>query len=235
MMEKAKVKMWRRLAIGSITMVMIAGGASGVGAKEAVGKKVQLAPPTATFQVEGMDAGKPFIYQQSDSQVLGSAAHQRHYWKLLAAVYTPELSKDWEKALEERKEVESSFQAKITISHAPINNQTIVLNDANASMLTEKSVTITVSDAGKTLRLGKKPINSEVKEDDNGTVTIVRAELSEEMKRMQAFHSAVENGDEEAIRKLLPELLEDYRKQTETLKADIKKLNELQQKQETKQ
>jgi hypothetical protein len=53
---------------------------------------------------------------------------------------------------------------------------------------------------------------------------IIKAEPTEEFKRQQKLAEAVEADDSAAIRSLLPELLKDYKKETETLRTVIKKL-----------
>lgn len=231
--------LWVRLGMTAAVLALTTGA---VGASAAEAETKHAGNGASTVEA----AGKPFVVQarSGSGMLLHDDVHQRHYWKLLAAAYAPELSDEWQAALDERKKVEDGFpkaeagvlKLEERVVPSP-NGPAAALPDAvlpaipgdaavRAIATDERKLEIATSEDGLVMRIRLGGMSASelgsLAAEAGSAATGVKP--SEEMQRQMDLRAAVEAGDEAAIRELLPKLLDDYRKQTEALKAHLEEL-----------
>jgi len=193
-MKKTNVSNWRRTS-AAVLLAMAAIGTSGASAAEQAdgANRAAASKPALTVSVAHVGA---------EAAMLANPAHERHYWKLLVQTYAPELAPKWAEALEERKLATAGMVKKATVireGKLPAGAG-IVMVDAGEiaaanSAGSGASLQIAAPEAG--LALPSRPA----------------------AERLASLAAAVEKEDAEAIRALLPKLLEDYRNDTALLRG----------------
>ncbi|AFH63209.1 hypothetical protein ACVNS2_21345 [Paenibacillus caseinilyticus] len=230
-----------KMSAAAMILAGTAGGFSSVSAEETgAADEVQAAAQGAVDAAQA--EGKPRIvrFHTNGAGLLSHPAHQRSYWKLLVQTYSPETADAWAAALEERKAIEASLPKP-----EPGANRVIKVKGKLPEGASEWSGKLPEPTPGiespKVLRIhpdGDTPVEpapadgaaKNVKifkfhaETANGTIS---TKPSPEAERLIKLGEAVEADDAEAVRVLLPQLLEDYRKQTEELKKLAEKLKAL--------
>jgi hypothetical protein len=184
----------------------------------------------------------------SSGGLLLQPAHERNYLKLLVSTYAPDSLAEWKQALEDRKQAESempkpTFAKTMVIkgsatalpaSPGTFENKIFKLDPAQpaptlpdgeaAQLVPSKEArmfTITKDGVDATTTIQALPLEGTAISGD-----IIKAEPSEAFKRQQKLTEAVEADDAAGIQSLLPELLTDYKKETESLRDLAKKLKE---------
>ncbi|RIX46575.1 hypothetical protein D3P08_26050 [Paenibacillus nanensis] len=219
----------------AVAAALTTGGISAFAAEQAQTGETQEAKAGAEAV-----KGKPFIYQfhAGDAGLLNNPIHQRNYWKLLVQAYAPETASAWTSALEERKQLEASLPAAdaghvvtfkgrlpdgVELSEQPEDPQNTLRiqidksgNNQHIAKFTDPSGNVISMPTTDILKLQEKPEQF-----------TIHKEPAPEIQRLIKLNEAVEANDAEAIRTLLPQLLEDYRKQTAELKEDIEQLKAL--------
>lgn len=206
---------WRKSAIQtSILAIMatIAFGAVGASAAETT-NETNTKKTIQSTQTAGI---KPtMLFHSMNSSLLVQPAHERNYWKLLATTYAPETLADWKEALEDRKQAESE------LPKSPFSNPTVEAVPATPSAQLDGVPHGDVITKGLMVeRIESKGIPFE----GAAAGDITKGELPESFKRQQKLAEAVEADDSDTIKSLLPELLNDYVKETESLRELTKKL-----------
>ncbi|MFD0698862.1 hypothetical protein ACFQZT_32845 [Paenibacillus sp. GCM10027628] len=157
-------------------------------------------------------------------------ALQRNYFKLLASTYAPETVDAWKQALDERKQLESEMP------HPQFPNKVVIMKKAeidksvdsgSETSTTERRMYRIVlpkpgTQIGTDQQIGEVTQSDAIKVSDD----IIKAELPESFKRQQKLAEAVETDDAATIRSLLPELLKDYKNETEALRKAVKDLKD---------
>ncbi|MGG1555445.1 hypothetical protein [Paenibacillus ferrarius] len=211
--------------------------------KDASGSATVSAAPAATiaFRAGGFSA-------------LSRPALERSYWKLLAATYAPETAADWKKALDDRKEVEAQLPKTASFTkaiQAPLlkegsANEGQALEDTVTLTPAPESPDSTEAKPVASLPIltplpiaeGVTIVTRAVPADGASSATltqalpveglpadvIMKAEPSEEAIRLQKLAEAVDADDATAIQSLLPQLLQDYIKQTDELRSMVNHL-----------
>ncbi|WP_426445586.1 hypothetical protein ACP26L_19550 [Paenibacillus sp. S-38] len=233
---------WKRglMKVSAAAMILAgtAGGLSSVSAEEASASDDVAASIAGAAKPEG----KPLVirFQAHGTEAMNLPIHQRSYWKLLVGKYAPESADAWTAALEERKALEASLPGL-----EPGANRVIKVTEKAPEGAAEWNGELPEPTPGiespKVLRIhpdGNTPVEpapadgttKNVKifkfhtETANGTIS---TKPSQEAERLIKLGEAVEADDAEAVRALLPQLLEDYRKQTEELKNLAEKIKVL--------
>jgi hypothetical protein len=217
--------------MAAIVLTMAVGG---IGGASAADEKAQEKSPLSVLTV----ASTPGVAAVSTGTLL-SPVHEREYWKLLVAAYAPDASAAWKKALEERKQAEAALPKVTAISKVVIDKEGTEgssqriegLPDApkdtpepsKEKLRSMEGVSAKAGEGAETKNLATKP---HTLEEGDG---IINKELPAEFKRQQQLGEALEKGDAQAIRGLLPQLLEDYKKQTESIRTLADKLKEAKQ------
>ncbi|MEK8130653.1 hypothetical protein WMW72_22355 [Paenibacillus filicis] len=222
--------------MAAIVLTMAAGGIGGASAAEEKGTEQAKSSGKAAIRVMGTVT----------HGLLQNPVHERQYWKLLAATYAPDTSAAWATALEERKQAEAALpgpfgktnvlykgaavtESSLTTDRLPAELQvsTEPLKEGEKGTFTLRLKSLDVNgepaqpvEGGQTEVIFKKAIPLEAGDD------IIKTELPAEIKRQQQLSEAIEQGDSQAIRGLLPQLLEDYKKQTESIRTLAEKLKE---------
>lgn len=184
----------------------------------------------------------------SSSGLLLQPAHERNYLKLLVSTYAPGSLAEWKQALEDRKQAESEMP-KPAFAKAMVIKSTATALPTSPVTLENKMFKLDPAQPATTLPDGEAaqlvpskealPLTI-IKDSANATATIqalplegtaisgdiIKAEPSEAFKRQQKLTEAVEADDATAIQSLLPELLTDYKKETESLRNFAKTLKE---------
>ncbi|MBA2940133.1 hypothetical protein HZF08_17605 [Paenibacillus sp. CGMCC 1.16610] len=185
----------------------------------------------------------------SSSGLLLQPAHERNYLKLLVSNYAPESLADWKQALEDRKQAESEMP-KPAFSKTMVIKSAATIQPATQGTLETKMFKLDPAQPAPTLPDGEaaqlvpskelKTFTIIKKDGADATATIqalplegtaisgdiIKAEPSEAFKRQQKLAEAVEVDDAATIQSLLPELLTDYKKETESLRSLAKTLKE---------
>lgn len=195
-----------------------------------------------------------FAAGTTGASLFSQPALERNYWKMLADTYAPETAADWRKALDDRKQVQAQFPAPaaVHIMKAPqlkegsavSSDETVTLQPSpiastDAVFVTEakpvaelpalpilqhgEAATISIhalpSDGVAAVKLTQAlPIEGVPAGD------IMKAEPSEEMVRLQKLAEAVDADDAATIKSLLPQLLQDYIKQTDALRSIVNQI-----------
>ncbi|MBE1447356.1 hypothetical protein [Paenibacillus sp. OAS669] len=237
-----KTNQWkRRLTHTSLLAAMLTmaiGGAGSAFAADANDQKetqtpAVLAQPAVTISTFAVGGG---------SNLLMQPALQRNYLKLLAATYAPETLGEWKQALDERKQVESELPKpqmtkSITMTKKAVESGTgadgaetadsskkrqmvrIVLPGSSDKQSSEAAVIVKEGDDA-VMKEVIQALPVEVKDAND----IIKAELPDSFKRQQKLAEAVEADDAATIRSLLPELLKDYKSETESLRKLSKEI-----------
>ncbi|RTE09463.1 hypothetical protein [Paenibacillus whitsoniae] len=209
--------------------------------KDASGSATVSAAPAATI-----------AFRAGGFSVLSQPALERSYWKLLAATYAPETAADWKKALDDRKQVEAQLPKTATFTKA-IPAPLLKEGSNIEGQALDDTVTLTPApespDSAEAKPVDSLPILSPlpiaegvtivtraIPADEASSLTqalpveglpadvIMKAEPSEEAIRLQKLAEAVDADDATAIQSLLPQLLQDYIKQTDELRSMVKHL-----------
>lgn len=242
-----KTNQWkRRLTHTSLVAAMLTMAIGGTGSAFAAdANEKKDASTTAAIAQPAVTLSTSFAVGGS-SNLLMQPALQRNYLKLLATTYASESLNDWKQALDERKQVESEMPKPQNIKSIAIikravegskeGNGTeagnsekqpmvrIVLPDSSGQQnagkpSTEASVTVPAKEGSIPMDV-VQAVPVELKDADG----IMKAELSESFKRQQKLAEAVEADDAATIRSLLPELLKDYKSETENLRKLAKEI-----------
>ncbi|MCP1310186.1 hypothetical protein [Paenibacillus tyrfis] len=204
----------------------------------------------AAVPAQKVEGAKRVGVHRLNGMLLQQPAHERAYLKLLAKTYAPESVEAWNQAIAERQEVEKEMPklpAMLTVTRKD-KADSDAKDDAGLSkdaVGKEGPVKIRVLDTVNKENISAQPLRVEILTDGaaaEGQKTIgvaladdiMIAGPSEEMKRQEALAEAAEAGNGEAIRGLLPQLLDDYRKETAELKTMAAKLKAELQKTESK-
>ncbi|MGF7031697.1 hypothetical protein J2T17_002611 [Paenibacillus mucilaginosus] len=230
-----------KMSAAAMILAGTTGGFSSVSAEETTAAdEVQAAAQGAVDAAQA--AGKPMIvrFHAHSTEALNLPAHQRSYWKLLVDKYAPETADSWAAALEERKALEASLPKP-----EPGANRVIKVKGKAPEGAAEWSGELPEPTPGmespKVLRIhpdGNTPVEPAPADGTTKNVKIfkfhtepgdgtISTKPSPEAERLIKLGEAVEADDAEAVRALLPQLLEDYRKQTEELKNLAEKLKAL--------
>lgn len=228
-------------------MVTMAFGAVG-GASAADANTNENKPSIAITTATPVMATSGFQLHASSSGLLLQPAHERNYLKLLVSTYAPDSLAAWKQALEDRKQAESEMPkpafaktmvikgstAALSTSPGTFENKIFKLDPAQpATALPDgeavqlvpskevKTFTIIKDGADATATIQALPLEGTAISGD-----IIKAEPSEAFKRQQKLAEAVEADDAAAIQSLLPELLTDYKKETESLRNLAKTMKE---------
>lgn len=232
---------WKSFGMKMSTLAVAAalttGGFSAFAAEQAQTGETQEAQASAEAV-----KGKLFIYQfhTSDAGLLNNPIHQRNYWKLLVQAYAPESVDAWTNALDERKQLEASFpvtDAGHVITFKGNLPDGLEMSEQRDAEEPQNTLRIQIDKSGNNQHIAKftdpsgnvmaMPTTDILKlHEESGDATINK-EPTPEVQRLTKLNEAVEANDADAIRTLLPQLLEDYRKQTAELKADIERLKGL--------
>ncbi|KPV58364.1 hypothetical protein QJ48_17020 [Paenibacillus sp. A3] len=230
---------------GTIGTLLLATAFGAVGSAAAETAKDR----TAAVPAQKVEGAK-MISVHRLSGMLQQPAHERAYLKLLAKTYAPESVEAWNQVLTERQEVEKDMPkppAMLTVARkdkadSDAKDEAGLSKDAVGK---EGRVKIRVLDGVNKENFSSQPLRVEILTDGAAADgqkmigaaladDIMKAEPSEEMKRQEALAEAAEAGNGEAIRGLLPQLLDDYRKETAELKTMAAKLKAELQKMESK-
>ncbi|WP_248925830.1 hypothetical protein [Paenibacillus hamazuiensis] len=221
-------KTMKRLApIGALAAMMLLSTGS-LAAAETEGATASK----ETSAVQAVPAQKPIVYANvMNDGLLANPAHARNYWKLLVGAYAPDQSGAWNAALEERKQVEETFpklKASKTIRIQGSGTGVIVgeakdkadeVNPADAEASEKQIIKIPDKNEG-----GDIPQIIKVQKATDVDGKSEMKELPAHIQRQIKLGEAVEAGDADAIRALLPDLLNDYRQETQKQKEIQEKL-----------
>ncbi|WP_309118898.1 hypothetical protein [Paenibacillus sp.] len=225
-MEVRKNRNWKTMLAAAALLGVTATSVNGASAAE------DTSPGRSSLSVDAVQAvvpadGAPVVrsFVGAAGNLLAEPAHERLYWKLLAATYAPELADEWATALAERKEIE----AKLPKGKPYV----VMLREGEAKAEIAEPFTLEFSENGRTLRMSGKPgaLALPPLPEGEGDVVLNR-EPTEETQRRIELAAAVEAEDGAAIAALLPQLLEDFRKRTESLRTMVETLDEASQAQE---
>ncbi|MEC0231824.1 hypothetical protein [Paenibacillus alba] len=224
-------------------------GAVGASAADSNTETKELTTLTAANTTTSTSA---FQVQASAASLLFQPAHQRNYLKLLASTYAPETLAQWKQALEDRKQAENELPKMATFRSVTLKNVdgSAVNDDTKATTITSESVVagetipalpaIELSDKDaklspsdtifiKRLNSNELPSTEAVQALPFEGVTsgaIMKGEPTESFKRQQKLAEAVEADDAATIKSLLPELLKDYKSETESIRTMAVKIKE---------
>ncbi|WP_028552182.1 hypothetical protein [Paenibacillus sp. UNC451MF] len=246
-----KTKQWkRRLTHTSLLAAMLTMAIGGTGSAFAADNNDQKETQATVVAQPAVKISSSFAFGSSSNMLLQPAL-QRNYLKLLATTYTPESLGEWKQALDERKQVESEMpkpkMASLTISKKADSNDVtgaettdsgkklqafrIMLPESAAQQDTDKQNEASSSDKAETVRvqIGKegaimKDITQAVPVEVKDASDIIKVELPESFKRQQKLAEAVEADDAATIRSLLPEILKDYKSETDNLRKIAKEI-----------
>ncbi|MZQ83992.1 hypothetical protein GQF01_17910 [Paenibacillus sp. 5J-6] len=233
---------WKRRAgqasLLALMVTMAFGAVGGASAADATTKESQ--PSISVTSATPVMATSGFQLHTSSASLLLQPAHERNYLKLLVSTYAPNSLAEWKQALEDRKQAESEMPkptfaktmvikgstAALSTSPGTFENKIFKLDPAQpATTLPDgeavqlvpskevKTFTIMKDGADATATIQALPLEGKAISGD-----IIKAEPSEAFKRQQKLAEAVEADDAAAIQSLLPELLTDYKKETESLR-----------------
>jgi hypothetical protein len=137
-----------------------------------------------------------------DDFFMHSNVHQQAYLTYLVREYAPESEADWKEAFAQRNKAAEEMKEKI---------ETVTLeNNPELKVKTEAALDVSVvfdEEAAKNMKIAKRPAL-----DDKQL-----QEIKAEMELQEEFARAVEAGDADAIREVLPSLLENYKDKTARL------------------
>ncbi|OPH59693.1 hypothetical protein BC351_19625 [Paenibacillus ferrarius] len=191
-----------------------------------------------------------FQVQASAASLLFQPAHQRNYLKLLASTYAPETLTQWKQALEDRKQAENELPKIATFRSVTMKNVdgSAVKDDTTAATTSESFVAGEAIPALPAIELSKdaelssgnkifvKRLNSDelsgkeavqaIPFEGVTSGVIMKGEPTESFKRQQKLAEAVEADDAATIKSLLPELLKDYKSETESIRTMAVKIKE---------
>ncbi|MEW9700943.1 hypothetical protein [Paenibacillus sp. SI8] len=223
---------WKRRAsqtgLAVLTAAMVFGAFGSANAAEA---DVTAQPTQPLIKVKlAQPAGSDSSFQAVGPALIMQPAFQRSYLKLLVAAYAPEASSDWQQALDERKQLERQLpQPKVTVVSSAVKAgkpEDVIEEgtskndlDSETSKPSKRIHILTHKDGDLNKEPGQRLSVEGIDEDD-----IIKMELPESFKRQQKLADAVEADDAATIRSLLPELLTDYRNETESLRKLIQDL-----------
>ncbi|WP_282937960.1 hypothetical protein [Paenibacillus sp. RC67] len=245
-----KTNQWkRRLTHTSLVAAMLTMAIGGTGSAFAADNTDQKEAQMATVVAQpAVKISSSFAFGGSSNMLLQPAL-QRNYLKLLATTYTPESLGEWKQALDERKQVESEMPKpkvmnSVTITKSadsisvkgaeagdsakqlrlyqitmPENTETEKQNEASSSDKAE-AARVQISKEGAVMKNITQAVPVEVKDASD----IMKVELPESFKRQQKLAEAVDAEDATTIRSLLPELLKDYKQDTDNLRKLAKEI-----------
>lgn len=244
-----KTQWKRRASQASLLAFMVTMAFGAVGGASAADATSAEPKPSVTVTSAMPVMATNAVQLHTSSGLLMQPAHERNYLKLLVSTYAPESLTEWKQALEDRKQAESempkpAFAKKILIKGAATallptspnasENKMFKLEPAQpapalpdgeaAQLVPSKEVrTMTIikniTDTGTDIQA--LPLEGVIAGD------IIKAEPSSEVfKRQQKLAEAVEADDASTIQSLLPELLVDYKKETESLRTMAKTMKE---------
>jgi len=229
MRNAERIRMWKTAAVAAALLGVTAANVGGASAAEKAAGPSGNAPVMRMVETKADSVGAApgiVMVRSAASGVLHEPAHQRHYWKLLAAAYAPDLTEEWDAALAERKAAEERF--------SKIKPLTVQIPSGEADAIVEEELGEQlkgeIESGGEPFRITfRKSGDAVVLEQSEGAKTFVlpappegaaNAEAAKPdpvMQRLADLAAAVEAEDAKAISALLPQLLDDYRKQTESL------------------
>ncbi|PYI50734.1 hypothetical protein [Paenibacillus flagellatus] len=210
----------------ALTAMLAVGAIAGIGGSayaEDTKEQATLAASAVTVAAATVEGGAMTIAVFGpDSGLMMTPAHQRHYWKLLVDAYAPDLAAAWGQALEERKQVEATIPKAEPISVHVSDIKELQPADEMKKPIVEHKLQ-PLPEAG-TREKGVGEIRFEKSNAVEAVPAIMDKEPPAPIARQIKLSEAVEAGDAQAIRDLLPQLLDDYRKQTAELKERLAKL-----------
>jgi len=228
MRNAERIRMWKTAAVAAALLGVTAANVGGASAAEKTIGPTRNAPVIRMVETAPNPAkAAPGIVtvRSAASGMLHEPVHQRHYWKLLAAAYAPDLTEEWDAALAERKAAEERLSKG--------NPLTVQIPSGEAGAIVEEELgelKREIESGGETFRITfQKSGDAVVLEQGEGAKTFVlpaptegaanaeAAKPDPAMQRLDDLAAAVEAEDAKAIAALLPQLLDDYRKQTESL------------------
>ncbi|SDD14846.1 hypothetical protein SAMN02799630_02240 [Paenibacillus sp. UNCCL117] len=237
----------RKMVQAGMAVMVLTMAAGSVGGAAAAENK------TLMKDAEAVRTAAPAVLQVAATaapDLLLNPVHERHYWKLLVGAYAPESAEAWNAALEERKQVQADLpsagrsatirlykaeaaQGKSDAESLPAPLAVSAIPTAKADGLEQLDMVLETAPEGALshrVQIRKLEDGKRIAEVDGKVIpleesgAIMKTELPEEIKRQQQLTEAVEQGDGDKIRELLPQLLEDYRKQTEAIRGAAEKL-----------
>ncbi|GBF35704.1 hypothetical protein DCCM_4833 [Desulfocucumis palustris] len=182
--------LWKRS--GAVTLLLSAALLfSTMGGVALADEPQAVAAKSAVFSVAMFDD----FYMHSD-------VHQQAYLTYLVREYAPESEAEWKEAFAQRNKVTEEMKDKI---------ETITLeNKPDFQVKTGTAPNSNIASGGK-IFIADKTVGLSASDDKELQEVKARMELQEE------FAGAVENQDADAIRAVLPRLLEDYKDRTARL------------------
>ncbi|TXK74486.1 hypothetical protein [Paenibacillus sp. N3.4] len=246
-----KTQFKRRASQVSLLAFMVTMAFGAVGASAADSNTEAKTTITAAASTPAMTASSSFRIFSSPSNLLVQPAHQNNYLKLLASTYAPETLTAWKQALEERKQLESEMPKMTALRSVTVQakdglvkqDDTIVPNAVSKDIVSVPAIPAVELSEG-TLSSGKQLVIQRLTKDGESAPDIVQAlpfegvvsdgimnaEATESLKRQQKLAEAVEADDAATIKSLLPELLKDYKSETDSIRTMAKKLKDLAEK-----
>ncbi|MBP1966364.1 hypothetical protein [Paenibacillus aceris] len=243
-----KTQWKRRASQASLLAFMVTMAFGAVGSASAADTASTEIKPSITVTSALPVMATSAVQLRTSSGLLMQPTHERNYLKLLVTTYAPESLTEWKQALEDRKQAESdmpkpTFAKKIAIKGAATALPTSPDASENKMFKLEPAQPVPASPDGKAAQLvpSKQLTTMTIIKDsaEAGTAIqalplegaiagdIMKAEPSSEVfKRQQKLAEAVEADDAAAIQSLLPELLVDYKKETESLRTIAKTMKE---------
>ncbi|MDF2671534.1 MAG: hypothetical protein K0R67_3840 [Paenibacillus sp.] len=227
--KKAKAK-WAQVGLMALVLTIGAGGMSAASAEETGNTTGQATVPTyETAQPAVISSSMVIGHASAGPGLLVNPIHQRNYWKLLVAAYAPELSEQWANALEDRKKLDDSVPKNAPTLHFSSKSESFTLPSVSAvpgaigavsvkegALLKVEALEGTFESLGNVTTLPALSVNA-----------IMSRELPPELQIYIDLNKAVEADDADSIRELLPQLLENYVKETENLKQNLEAVSPL--------
>ncbi|MDD9266922.1 hypothetical protein ACFPES_07730 [Paenibacillus sp. GCM10023248] len=251
-----RTQLKRRVSQATLLAFMLTtafGAVSASAADESASETKPTAAPAAAITEGKPVLVKTVAAAHIGSGLLFQPAHERNYLKLLAGAYAPDSLDAWKQALEDRKQAESELpKPTLTIGGpipstkageavaAPMNpaeTKTFTLKaapaavpdgEAPSSAPRVKKIIISKDGSGESTKLIQAiplegaPVSGDIME----SMQFEPVPLPESFVRQQKLTEAVEADDAAAIQSLLPQLLEDYKKETDNIRSLAKKLKD---------
>ncbi|HZG86675.1 hypothetical protein [Paenibacillus sp.] len=228
MRNAERIRKWKTAAVAAALLGATVANVGGASAAEESRGPAKNAPALRTVvPTAGPAAEAPGVIAVSSaaSGLLHEPVHQRHYWKLLAAAYAPDLTDEWDAALAERKAAEERLSKRKPLTvHIPSGGADAIVEEELGELKGEiesrgEPFRITFRKSGEAIALerGAETRTFVFPAPPEGVKAAETGEPDPAAQRLADLAAAVEAEDAEAITALLPQLLDDYRKQTEAL------------------
>lgn len=166
-----------------------------------------------------------------DCNLLNSEVHEQNYLKMLAKAYDPDSLTEWEDAFADRTRVTDKIKEQIVKSIDIDNIKTEIITVDGEEIAHDLNISeaaplvINGKDAVKLEQLELETIG-EVSHDgviESGMCSVnVDKEMSKKLTLYKEFADAVSSSNEEELKKILPQILDDYRAQTDKMEQGLK-------------